>query len=65
MIDEIINERKRYMLFSYEQYFPQGPKYDFAGMYNTIEEAKAEAKKRNDDYADVLDLDTGEWIDID
>ena len=55
-------ERKRYMLFCYDQYYPLGAAGDFAGMYDSQNEAEEAGKSDRANYFDILDLDTGEFV---
>lgn len=61
--------RKRYILFGYDCYYPCGAKDDEKCRADTIEEivewvTALDYGSRCESY-DVLDLDTGDWIDVD
>lgn len=57
-------ERKRFMLFCYEAFYPGGGESDMVGVFDTEEDAREAAEKEAADYKQVLDMDTGKWIDI-
>jgi hypothetical protein len=53
---------KRYLLFTYDQYYPGGGSSDVRGDYDTLEEAKESVSKGWADFKEVLDMETREWI---
>lgn len=60
---------KRFLLFAYVQYYPSGGAHDLAGDFDTLEEARASQAASPvdgvpDDFAHVLDTETGEVTDI-
>lgn len=62
-----MNDRPRYMLFGYDRYYPGGGKEDCMGMFATIEDARHAEITRTEEYLpfeywDILDLDSGEWV---
>lgn len=65
MSDQKTN-RKRYMLFSFDTYYPGGGSGDVAGTFATKEEAIRYYKNQDHihDWGEILDLDTGKWEDI-
>lgn len=48
---------KRYLVFSFETYYPRGGWRDFHGSFDTLEEAKASSPKG--DHAHIVDTLTG------
>ena len=57
--------KNRYMLFGFDACYPSGGSGDVLGTFKTIEGRNTLMKKDWRDYYEVLDLDTGEWTDID
>ena len=56
---------KRYLLFAYEQHYPDGAEHDFKGDFSTIEEVNDWKNKNNEyDYYEMLDIIIGKWIDL-
>ena len=55
---------KRYALFQGTIYYPGGGWSDFAGTFDTIEEALAKVKNPNDEYEwyEIIDLFSGEDV---
>jgi hypothetical protein len=49
---------KRYLLFTYEDYYPAGGWRDFSGSFDTPEEAMTEALKISAGNADLVDRET-------
>lgn len=56
---------KRYLLFKGAFYYPMGGWDDFAGDFGTLEEAVAAAQPVADDWAHVIDKETGERTEVD
>lgn len=52
---------KRFLVFSGDNYYPQGGFDDFRSDHDTIEEAKQAAESANGDWAQVADTQTGEY----
>lgn len=50
---------KRYLLFMGAEHYPNGGWEDFAGDFDTIDEAKAAVRKDPEDWAHVVDGHTG------
>jgi hypothetical protein len=53
---------KRYALFAFEGYYPNGGWSDFIGSFETQEEAK-NARPERMEYFQVVDLTTGQIVD--
>ncbi len=51
---------KRYLVFGFDQYYPNGGWNDFICSTNTLEEARLEVKARthDNDYFQIVDLET-------
>lgn len=56
--------RPRFMLFTWDTYYPGGARNDVHGSYTSPGEAVGVAGRVLSDYAAVLDLDTGDWFDV-
>lgn len=55
---------KRYVVFVYHNYYPDGGWNDLHGLFDTEEEARKSVEgKQYGDYADLVDLELGEEID--
>jgi len=58
---------KRFVVFSYREYYPAGGWGDHVGSYDTVEEARASADYHRggsvSSYTDIIDLHTGENLD--
>lgn len=54
-------QRKKFMLFGYDTYYPQGGSGDVVGVFDTMEDVVTVPLSYRSDYYEVLDLDTGEW----
>lgn len=52
---------ERYLLFVWDQYYPQGAFHDFANDFETEEEAmeRWEDLKESRDYGMIVDINTG------
>ncbi len=46
---------KRFLLFDGDTYYPAGGWHDFAGSFDTLDEAQAEAKNRGADWFHIVD----------
>ena len=46
---------KRYLLFCMESYYPNGGWDDFVGSYDTVEEARTDARR---DFWHIIDTET-------
>lgn len=53
---------KRYLVFAYECYYPNGGWNDFKGSYDTLEEAKVAAKLCKREYNQIVDGETEEEL---
>lgn len=57
---------KRYLLFTYDQYYPMGAEDDVAGSFDTLEQAQEAATTGQHgwtkEYASVLDLECREFV---
>ncbi len=54
---------KRFLLFAWYQFYPEGGMNDFVNSYDTVEEAKADVSKYEKlDYAEIIDSTTGECV---
>jgi hypothetical protein len=53
---------KRYALFCYDAYYPGGGWGDFVNSFDTVDEAMSEPGNKDWDYAEVIDLTTGEDV---
>jgi hypothetical protein len=49
---------KRYLLFTYEDYYPGGGWSDFRGSFDTPEDAMEAAVTTDDTYAELIDRET-------
>lgn len=64
------DQRKRYMLFAYDNFYPRGANEDCIGMFDTDDErdeliaADEKDNRCTYDYYVVLDMDTGEWTSL-
>jgi hypothetical protein len=47
---------RKFLLFSYEGYYPSGGWCDFAGSFRTIDDAKKAANKDRE-YHEIVDID--------
>lgn len=54
-------KRPRYIVFEFDQYYPSGGMGDAMYRVNNLDELQAQVH----DFRDVLDLDTGEWVEVD
>lgn len=57
--------RKRFILFAYDDYYPCGGSGDLRGEFDSLEEAQAEGESLRNDSKEILDLDTGMWMNLD
>ncbi len=59
-----MSKRKRYIVFEYEQYYPCGAKGDEVARVDSLEEIPKGVPMgdKYHEYRDVLDLDSGEWL---
>jgi len=55
---------KRYALFCFDAHHPAGGWGDFEGSFDTVPEAVAAGTAKNRDMFEVVDLTTGEEVDI-
>lgn len=55
---------RRYLLFTFYDYYPCGGWGDFDGSFNSVEEAKEFAKSKNHhiDNIEIIDIVTGEEV---
>lgn len=54
------------ILFAGSTYYPGGGSSDEVGRYDTLEEAKAALSEcLYDDWAEALDMDSGDWVLLD
>lgn len=55
---------RRFVLFTFNQFYPAGGWGDQIGSYATLAEARAAAEKNFDEYKEIVDLQTGKrsWI---
>lgn len=56
---------KRYLTFSYSQFYPRGGWNDFRGSFDTLEESIEHLLGYNSDFREVIDSETGEEVQID
>lgn len=56
--------RKRYILFAYSDYYPCGGSNDERERSDDIQALREAASKIFSDTAEILDMDTGEWITV-
>jgi hypothetical protein len=47
---------KRYLLFSWSDYYPQWGFRDFCGDFDTIEECEIYVKSKDYDWVDIVDI---------
>lgn len=52
---------KRFLLFTYDDYYPSGARGDLYGDFDSLEEAIANLPDSDADYADILDMDERKW----
>jgi len=59
-------ERKRYMLFSFDEFYPAGGQDQVEGMFDTAEQAKlfVRTQRLHYDYYQILDMDEGVWYEL-
>lgn len=68
----LMNERKRYYLFAWKNYYPSGALGDFQFEFNDFDDFKEQLEQAikddeyylDSDYIAVLDLDTGEYQNV-
>lgn len=53
---------KKYILFQYAQYYPQGGLCDITESFDSIEGAKTYAHENPDNWSEVVDRDTWEIV---
>lgn len=53
-----------FIVFAGDNYHPSGGWNDFAGMYSTFDDAYSAAIDHNGDWAQIVNLDTLEKIDL-
>lgn len=60
--------KPRFMLVGFSQYSASGGKGDVVGYFNSMNEAISAAKNCNDrfkeDFYEILNFDTCEWMDV-
>ena len=54
---------KRYLVFGYDRYYPNGGMSDCIGSFDTIEEAKNAVREDNPDFWDIYDRFEGCSVD--
>lgn len=59
-MSELVQYSKRYWLFFGDTYYPSGGMYDYAGSFDSIEDAKAYKPVGYYNWAHVFDTETGE-----
>lgn len=57
---------KRYLLFGYWRYYPDGGKSDAIGSFNTVDDAKKYIVDQDlsMDYYEILDMQDRIWVDF-
>ncbi len=55
-------KQKRFLVFASSSYYPVGGWADCIGSADTLEDAVAAAKAANEDWSQVVDLETGEEV---
>ncbi len=57
---------KRYLLFTYDTYYPGGGWSDCAGSFDTLDEIREHLKNQDYkcDHEEVIDLETGKEIEL-
>lgn len=53
---------KRFLLFTYDDFYPSGGWNDFKGSFDTLEEAKEARKASSSYYCNIIDTETGEDV---
>jgi hypothetical protein len=56
---------KRYILFSFDQFYPIGGLRDIKDSFDTLEEVKLAKAKCREDFQEIVDRDTWEYINFD
>jgi hypothetical protein len=51
---------KRYLLFSFDHYYPSGGWYDFDSSSDSYQELVDKAKELNQEYWHIVDTETGD-----
>jgi hypothetical protein len=51
---------KRFVAFSFDNYYPGGGMYDCVGVFGTLDAARTAARAKNRDFAQVWDRKTDE-----
>ena len=54
-----MKKMKKYLLFTFDRYYPSGGMYDLSGSFDTVEEARAAVKT---DYYQIVDKHTLEVV---
>ena len=54
---------KRYLVFTYDCYYPQGGWNDFRASFETLEEARKFCADSRRDYKEIIDSETGLSVD--
>lgn len=52
----------RYLLFTFDGYYPSGGWNDFQGSFDSIEEAVEFMQNLRDDYAQIADIETNRIV---
>jgi hypothetical protein len=54
---------KRYLMFTFDTYYPSGGEGDFCGDFDSIQEAISAWKNQQfrREFCEILDTETGEW----
>lgn len=59
---------KRYLLFAFDRYYPQGAELDFIGDFASVEDAgdyfRSMGPGPRNDFAELLDTATGTWLNL-
>lgn len=64
LYDQEIDLTKRYYVFGYKQYYPNGGIEDIVATFDNKKEAIKYAKKSTDNYVHILDRILGLWLKI-
>jgi hypothetical protein len=63
-MDQSGGEMKQFLLFAGSTYYPLGGWIDFRGAFDTKEEAISEFAKNRWDWGQIVDLETGNMIEV-
>jgi hypothetical protein len=54
---------KRFLVFSFSNYYPAGGSGEVLGSFDSVEEAAQAGRASGDDVWEILDMDKRQWVD--